>query len=158
MAQRHRSIRNAPFHTRRLAELIRNHFAPAALGLACAIPLTAAAQAAPAEKKDEKKKTTLAEVKVKSAIDQNYKLDATTTATRTETPLRDNPQFINTVPEALLRAQNATSLQEALRNVPGVSYAAGEGGAQANQVFYLRGFPAGGDIFLDGVRDPASSA
>ena len=34
-----------------------------------------------------------------------------------------------------------------------MSYAAAEGGTQANQVFYLRGFPAGGDIFIDGVRD-----
>ena len=37
--------------------------------------------------------------------------------------------------------------------MPGISYAAAEGGTQANQVFYLRGFPAGGDIFIDGVRD-----
>ena len=55
-------------------------------------------------------------------------------ATRTETPLRDIPQFINTVPQALIRSQNATTLQDALRNVPGISYAAAEGGTQANQV------------------------
>ncbi|HYC35451.1 MAG TPA: TonB-dependent siderophore receptor [Usitatibacter sp.] len=144
-------IRNTPFRARPLAELIRAGFAPTAFGLAAAFPLPATAQApAPAT---DKKETTLPEVKVKSAIDQDYKMDASSTATKTETPLRDIPQFINTIPEAVLRAQNATSLQEALRNVPGVSYAAGEGGTQANQVFYLRGFPAGGDIFIDGVRD-----
>jgi catecholate siderophore receptor len=155
MAQGRQQHRSARFKPRPLAEMIRNHFGPAAFGLACAFPLAVAAQAtpAPAEKKDDKKETTLPEVKVKSALDRDYKMDASTTATKTETPLRDIPQFINTVPEALLRAQNATSLQEALRNVPGVSYAAGEGGTQANQVFYLRGFPAGGDIFIDGVRD-----
>ena len=74
-------------------------------------------------------------------------------ATRTETPLRDIPQFINIVPQALIRSQNATSLQDALRNVPGISYAAAEGGTQANQVFFLRGFPLNQDIFIDGVRD-----
>ena len=137
--------RNTPFQIRPLV---------AALGLACAIPGASAAQTpAPIEKKDEKKETVLPEVSVKSAIDRDYKMDASTTATRTETPLRDIPQFVNTVSEGLLRAQNATSLQEALRNVPGVSYAAGEGGTQANQVFYLRGFPAGGDMYIDGVRD-----
>jgi catecholate siderophore receptor len=153
MAQGQPQHRSARFQPRLLAALVTDHFAPAALGLACALPLAVMAQATPADKKDDKKETTLPEVKVKSAIDQDYKMDASSTATRTETPLRDIPQFINTVPEALLRAQNATSLQEALRNVPGVSYAAGEGGTQANQVFYLRGFPAGGDIFIDGVRD-----
>ena len=74
---------------------------------------------------------------MKSAIDQDYRMDASSTATRTETPLRDIPQFLNQVPEGMIRAQGATSLQETLRNVPGVSYAAGEGGTQANQVFYL---------------------
>lgn len=125
---------------------------PIAHLLACAFPLAAAAQSA-APEAPEKKETILPEVSVKSAIDRDYKMDASTTATKTETPLRDIPQFMNTVSEGLLRAQNATSLSDALRNVPGVSYAAGEGGTQANQVFYLRGFPAGGDIFLDGVRD-----
>ena len=143
----------ARFQPRRIAALVREHFAPAALGLACAVPLAVEAQAPPAEKKDDMKETTLPEVKVRAAGEEGYKVEATSTATRTETPLRDIPQFINTVPEAVIRAQNATSLQDALRNVPGITYAAGEGGTQANQVFYLRGFPAGGDIFIDGVRD-----
>ena len=131
-----------------LAELIRDHFAPAAV--ACALPFAAAAQTTtpPPEKKE--KETTLPEVKV---TDEGFRKDTTSTATRTETPLRDIPQFINTIPETLIRSQGATQLTEALRNVPGVSYAAAEGGTQANQLFYLRGFPAGGDIFIDGVRD-----
>src|SRR5262245_5341953 len=74
-------------------------------------------------------------------------------ATRTDTPLRDIPQFINTVPETVLKQQGATTLAEALRNVPGISYAAPEGGTQANTLYYLRGFPAGGDLFVDGLRD-----
>ena len=145
MANGHPQHRDTAFTLRPLAALV-----------ACALPLAAAAQATPApapEKKDDKKETVLPEVSVKSSVDRDYKMDASTTATKTETPLRDIPQFLNTVSEGLLRAQNATSLSEALRNVPGVSYAAGEGGTQANQVFYLRGFPAGGDIFIDGVRD-----
>src|SRR4029434_3224772 len=66
---------------------------------------------------------------------------------------RDIPQCINTVPQSLIRSQNATTLQDALRNVPGISYAAAEGGTQSNQVFYLRGFPVNQDLFLHGVRE-----
>jgi catecholate siderophore receptor len=98
------------------------------------------------------KEQTLPEVRVRGAQD-GFKTESTNSGTRTDTPLRDIPQFINTVPQELIRSQGATSLVEALRNVPGISYAAAEGGTQANQVFYLRGFPAGGDLFLDGVRD-----
>ncbi|MGE0875172.1 MAG: TonB-dependent receptor [Burkholderiales bacterium] len=95
---------------------------------------------------------TLPEVKVRGA-QEGFRTESTGAATRTETPLRDVPQVVNTVPQALIRSQGATSLQDALRNVPGVSYAAAEGGTQANQLFYLRGFPSGGDLFLDGIRD-----
>jgi catecholate siderophore receptor len=95
---------------------------------------------------------TLPEVRVRGE-QEGFRTESTGTATRTETPMRDIPQFINTVPQDVIRSQGATTLGDALRNVPGISYAAPEGGTQANNVYYLRGFPAGGDLFLDGVRD-----
>ncbi len=110
--------------------------------------------AAPAALAQTKPEQTLPEVKVQGAPEQpGFRTETTRGATRTETPLRDIPQFINSVPQELIRSQGATTLQDALRNVPGISYAAAEGGTQANQVFYLRGFPAGGDLFIDGLRD-----
>ena len=42
---------------------------------------------------------------------------------------------------------------DALRNVPGITFRAGEGGAQGD-VPYIRDFDARNDIFRDGVRDP----
>ncbi|HTP96447.1 MAG TPA: TonB-dependent siderophore receptor [Burkholderiales bacterium] len=105
----------------------------------------------PAEAQSE---ATLPEVKVKDASGaEGFRTDSTRSATRTDTPLRDIPQFINVVPQALIRSQGATTLSDALRNVPGISYAAAEGGTQANQVFFLRGFPVNEDLFIDGVRD-----
>jgi catecholate siderophore receptor len=95
---------------------------------------------------------TMPEVRVRGA-QEGFAPATTSTGTRTDTPLRDIPQFINTVPQEVIRSQGATSLSDALRNVPGISHAAPEGGTQANTVYYLRGFPAGGDIFLDGIRD-----
>jgi catecholate siderophore receptor len=95
----------------------------------------------------------LPEVKVEESRDKGFATESTRTGTRTDTPLRDIPQVINVVPQALIRSQGATTLTDALRNVPGISYAAAEGGTQANQVFFLRGFPLNQDIFIDGVRD-----
>lgn len=123
----------------------RRPLAAAILTLFSTAPQFAAAQA--------QAERSLPEVKVQGAAEPGFKTDATSSGTRTETPLRDIPQFINTVPQELIRSQGAISLQDALRNVPGISYAAAEGGTQANQLFYLRGFPAGGDLFLDGLRD-----
>lgn len=69
-------------------------------------------------------------------------------------PLLDTPQTINIVPRQVIEDQNATSLREVLRNVPGISYQAGEGGGgPAGDRFSIRGFSAVGDIFVDGVRD-----
>ncbi len=67
-------------------------------------------------------------------------------------PLRDTPQSITVVPRQVLDDQNATTLRDALRNVAGISIAAGEGGSQGDNLT-LRGFTARGDIFLDGMRD-----
>ena len=96
--------------------------------------------------------TTLPEVEVQGK-GTGFRTPSTPSATRTETPMRDIPQFINEVPQQLIRSQGATSLADALRNAPGISYAAAETGTQNNQVYYLRGFPLNGDIYIDGVRD-----
>jgi len=73
--------------------------------------------------------------------------------TRLPTPLLDTPQTVNVVPQQVIRDQRATSMEDALRNVPGITFSAGEGGVQADAPF-IRGFTARGDIFRDGVRDP----
>ena len=53
---------------------------------------------------------------------------------------------------ALMQAQGATSLADALRNVPGITMGAAEGGSIGNN-FNLRGFSARTDLYLDGMRD-----
>ncbi|HMJ91691.1 MAG TPA: TonB-dependent receptor plug domain-containing protein, partial [Candidatus Acidoferrum sp.] len=68
-------------------------------------------------------------------------------------PLRDVPQTITVVPRALIQQQNATSLRDVLRNVPGISYQAGEGGVPAGDNLSIRGFSARTDMFVDNVRD-----
>jgi catecholate siderophore receptor len=67
-------------------------------------------------------------------------------------PLLDTPQTVAAVPQFVLYDEQNTTLRDALRNVPGISMAAGEFGAQGDNLT-IRGFTARNDIFLDGIRD-----
>jgi catecholate siderophore receptor len=67
-------------------------------------------------------------------------------------PLLDTPQTIVAVPRFIAEDQGVTTLENTLRNVPGISLAAGESGAQGDNLT-IRGFTARNDIFLDGIRD-----
>lgn len=69
----------------------------------------------------------------------------------TET-LTDTPQTVNVVPQFIMQEQAATTLRDGLRNVPGVSIAAGEAGNQGDNLT-IRGFSARSDMFIDGIRD-----
>ena len=66
--------------------------------------------------------------------------------------LADTPQSIGAVPQEILQQQGATTLRDALRNFSGISLAAGEGGAQGDNLT-IRGFSARNDLFIDGMRD-----
>ncbi len=72
---------------------------------------------------------------------------------RLATDLLNTPQTVNVVTQQIIREQNATTMRDALRNVAGVTFRAGEGGNQGDTP-YIRGFSAQNDIFRDGVRDP----
>ena len=68
--------------------------------------------------------------------------------------LRDIPQSVTVVTEKLIDDRNLDTLKEALKNTAGISFLAAEGGEEDIR---LRGFSlqATGDIFVDGMRDPA---
>ncbi|HYP72073.1 MAG TPA: TonB-dependent receptor plug domain-containing protein, partial [Variovorax sp.] len=106
------------------------------------LPMAAGAQAS----------TSLPEVTVSADDDQGYAPSTASSATKGSAPLRDVPQSVNVVTEKLIEDQNATSMEAALRNVPGVSFNHGDG--QRDQVL-IRGFSAISDWFVDGVRDDA---
>ncbi|MBI3248398.1 MAG: TonB-dependent siderophore receptor [Deltaproteobacteria bacterium] len=92
------------------------------------------------------------ETTVTGAQENSYKAASATTATKTETPLRDIPQSISVVTERVVKSQNAFTLRDALKNVSGLTIAAGEGGRTGDSIT-LRGFAANSDIYLDGVKD-----
>jgi catecholate siderophore receptor len=65
---------------------------------------------------------------------------------------QDISQSTASVDQKELAEQNLSLLQDALRNVPGITLNAGEGGAHGDSV-NLRGLSIPDSFFLDGVRD-----
>jgi catecholate siderophore receptor len=83
----------------------------------------------------------------------NYQVGTAGGTGRSTAPLLDTPQSITVIPQQIIREQASSTVMDALRNVPGITFRAGEGGAQGD-VPYIRGFDSRNDIFRDGVRDP----
>ncbi|MBD2840124.1 TonB-dependent siderophore receptor [Pseudomonas sp. JM0905a] len=83
---------------------------------------------------------------------QSYKATESRSALKIDAPLRDIPQTVNVVPESVIKDKGAQSLEDVLKNVPGVGLSNGDG--QRDQVT-IRGFSAIGDMFIDGMRDDA---
>ena len=80
---------------------------------------------------------------------EGYSVPNASTATRTDTPLRDIPQSIQVVPQEVIEDQQLTRLDEALRNVSGVTY---RGDVQGRgEEFTIRGFD-NVPILRDGFR------
>ncbi|TFV92221.1 TonB-dependent siderophore receptor [Oxalobacteraceae bacterium OM1] len=102
------------------------------------------------------KDTTLAPVTVKDKRDREekgYQGDKTRVG-KTSQLTKDIPQSVTIVSEQLIRERNADTFKEALRNVAGITFNAGEGGRIGDNIT-LRGYSAVGDLFLDGIRDIA---
>ncbi|HSI21690.1 MAG TPA: TonB-dependent siderophore receptor [Methylophilaceae bacterium] len=91
-------------------------------------------------------------VSVSKEAEEKFRADSTSVATKTETALRDVPQSVSVVTEELIKSQRAFNLRDALRNVSGLSIAAGEGGRTGDSIT-LRGYAASSDMYLDGVKD-----
>ena len=72
---------------------------------------------------------------------------------RYTTPLLNTPQTVNVVSQQLMQDQRTTSVTDALRNVPGITFTAGESGVQGDNI-NIRGYTARNDIYRDGIRDP----
>ncbi len=97
--------------------------------------------------------STLPPVIVEGQTDKVYKPERVESP-KIQGPLRDVPQTIAVIPEAVIQEQGATSLRDVLRNVPGIAIQAGEGGGgPAGDNLSIRGFNAKTDIFVDNVRD-----
>ena len=91
------------------------------------------------------------EIVVTGEGETRYSVPDASTATKTDTPLRDIPQSIQVIPRQLIEDRNITRVGEALQNVPGVFSL--EGGYEGYADYYqIRGFDTSrGSIFRDGI-------
>jgi catecholate siderophore receptor len=100
--------------------------------------------------------TVAIEIRIESAaVNVTGSLDRVP-STKYAAALPETPQTIQLIPRTLIEEQGATTLSEALRNVPGITMQAGEGGGASNttgDMFNMRGFSANNSLFVDGVRD-----
>ncbi|MEN3166214.1 TonB-dependent siderophore receptor [Gluconobacter sp. OJB] len=81
-------------------------------------------------------------------------LQATTGISRMPDTLQSTPQTITVIPHIMIEQQQATTLDQVLQYVPGVTVATGEGNGGINgDQFRIRGFDASGDMYVDGLRD-----
>ncbi|HYJ81171.1 MAG TPA: TonB-dependent siderophore receptor [Longimicrobiaceae bacterium] len=83
---------------------------------------------------------------------RGYATRRTTSATRTDTPLRDAPQSVSVVTRELIADQAMQGMGDVVRYLPGISMGQGEGHRDAPTI---RGNASTADFFVDGVRDDA---
>ncbi|MBL8497486.1 TonB-dependent siderophore receptor [Nitrosomonas sp. JL21] len=96
------------------------------------------------------KVTTLPSIQVTATSTNRYSAVSSTTATKTNTLLRDVPQAISVITNELIKDQSIRNLSDAIRYVPGVGVSQGEGNRDA---LVFRGNRSTGDFFTDGIRD-----
>ncbi len=72
-------------------------------------------------------------------------------------PIANTPKSITVLTKDVLQDQNATTLKQGLLNTAGVTLGTGEGGNAFGDRFFIRGFDARNDVFLDGLRDAGVS-
>ncbi len=130
--------------------------AMASAGLALtvtALPTAAVAQTAPSQGTGT---VTLAPVAVDALAlpDESNVNAASTKSNRLPETVKETPRVINVVPAEIIQQQRAITLEQALRNVPGITMSSGEGqGGPSGDQFRIRGLSAKGDIYLDGLKD-----
>jgi catecholate siderophore receptor len=85
-----------------------------------------------------------------------YKVDRLSSSKFTE-PVLNTPRTVTVLTKEVLEDKNATTLREIGRSTAGVTLGSGEGGNAFGDRFFIRGFDARNDVFVDGVRDPGVS-
>jgi len=120
----------------------------AGFGLASA----ALAQTAPA-----KEETVMPTVRIKASTEKQGKDDYQATETRIgkgKQDIRDIPQALTVVTEKVMDDRNFSNVKEVLKNTSGITFQAAEGGEEDIKVHGIS-LQSTGDIFIDGMRDPA---
>jgi len=94
----------------------------------------------------------LAPIQVKGETSNPYDVKQSASQKFTA-PLVDTPKSVQIIPQEVIQDQAATSLTDVLRNTPGITFGAGEGGNPLGDRPFIRGYDAQASTFIDGMRD-----
>ena len=86
-----------------------------------------------------------------------YKVDHLQASGKFPEPLLNTPKSVTVLSKEVLEDKNATTLKQAILSTAGVTLGTGEGGNAFGDRFFIRGFDARNDVFIDGVRDAGVS-
>jgi len=94
----------------------------------------------------------LAPITVQGEADTPYKAEKSASPKFTA-PLVDTPKSVTVIPQEVIENTASTTLTEALRLTPGITFGAGEGGNPLGDRPFIRGYDAQASTFVDGMRD-----
>ena len=86
---------------------------------------------------------------------QSLKVDKSAN-TKYVAPLLDTPKSVSVISKQLIEDTQVTTLSDALRNVPGITLGAGEGGNPNGDRPFIRGYSSESSMYVDGVRSATS--
>ena len=86
-----------------------------------------------------------------------YKGDRVQASGKFPEPLLNTPKTVTVLTKDIIEDKNATTLKQAILSTAGVTLGSGEGGNAFGDRFFIRGFDARNDVFIDGVRDSGVS-
>ncbi|QDD10733.1 TonB-dependent receptor [Candidatus Methylopumilus planktonicus] len=98
----------------------------------------------------DEKKIELIEIEVKDNVARTYLKKRISSATKTDTRIRDIPQSISVITEEQIKDQSLLGLTDAIKYSPGVMAGQGEGNRDS---VWFRGNQSTSDLFVDSVRD-----
>ena len=113
------------------------------------LPTMALAQSVPSPARDTVPMS-LPTIEVKGAARAGYQAQQTSTATKTDTPLRDVPQSVTVIGKNVIADQRMQSMADVTRYTPGLTMGQGEGNRDQPTI---RGNSTTAGFFVDGMRD-----
>ncbi|MEO8297976.1 MAG: TonB-dependent receptor [Burkholderiales bacterium] len=117
----------------------------------------APAASAPTEAAAPQGEAVLRKITVRASTERQGKDDYQATETRIgkgKQDIRDIPQSLTVVTEKVMDDRKMDSVKDVLRNTAGISFQAAEGGEEDIKIHGIS-LQSTGDIFIDGMRDPA---
>jgi catecholate siderophore receptor len=94
-------------------------------------------------------------IRIQAATEQSLKVDQSAN-TKFIAPLLDTPKSVSVISKQLIQDTQVTTLSDALRNVPGITLGAGEGGNPNGDRPFIRGYSSESSIYVDGIRNSTS--